>query len=230
MTLIANPEERAALFIEIMDATVAREERLTGIPCSEFRVPAKSKTKARPNGEDVDWWKTEGLKQIDSYLLWMQSHDWEIALLPNGKHAIEWEAEVTFGGIPVRLVIDAVYAMPNGDLIVVDYKTGSKPPIGFEQLGLYASALEKAYGIRPKYGAFYSTRKGELEDVVSLDPWDIDYFNYMFRAMAAQQETGTYIPNVGFGCAGCGVKAQCVAWGSELSQSFPLYQPEEGKE
>lgn len=225
--LLFDPKERAALFIEIVDATVAREERLTGIPCSEFRVPSRSKTKARPNGEDVDWWKEEGLKQIDGYIKWMGSHDWKIATLPNGKPAIEWEAEVWFGGVAVKLVIDAVYEMPNGDLIVVDYKTGAKPPIGFEQLGLYASAIEKAYGIRPRFGAFYSTRKGELEDVVELDPWDIDYFNYLFRAMAAQQETGMYIPNLGFGCAGCGVKSQCVAWGSDLSKSFPLHQLEE---
>ena len=45
------------------------------------------------------------------------------------------EAEVWFGGTPVRLVVDCVYT--NGtDLIVVDYKTGQRVPYGQETVGV----------------------------------------------------------------------------------------------
>ena len=47
-------------------------------------------------------------------------------------------------------------------------------PTGKKQLALYASSIEKAYGVRPKWGAFYMSRKGELSDLVDLEPWGID--------------------------------------------------------
>lgn len=217
-------ENLAAEWSVIFDQFVENEEKKHGIPSSEWRVSKKTKTAKNPDGESLAWWKDNGLKQVETYIEWMKQSDWKIATLPDGKPAIEWEATVFFGGVPVLLFIDCVYESPNGEWIIVDYKSGASSPIGFEQLGLYASAIERAYGKRPKFGAFYSTRKGTLIEMVSLDPWGMDYFDYMFKGMTAQQEQGYYLPNVGMSCNMCGVKSNCIAWGYEPSKNFPFHQ------
>lgn len=215
-------ENLAAEWSAVFDEAVATDEQKSGIPSDAWRISKKTKTKANPDGENLAWWKDNGLKQVEAYIEWMKRSGWKIATLPDGKPAIEWGATVNFGGIPIVLYIDAVYE--SGDeWIIVDYKSGASTPIGFEQLGLYASALERAYGKRPKFGAFYSTRKAAIDELRPLEEWGMDYFDYLFAGMAKQQETGFYLPNVGMACNMCGVKAQCVAWGSDASKNFPFH-------
>lgn len=200
--------------------TVAQVESRTQVPASEWRVAGR-RTKALPDGETLDHWQGEGLRQVEAYINWLSDTGWSIATLPDGKPGIEWDAEVTFGGTPVRLVIDCVYT--NGsDLIVCDYKTGQRVPYGQEQLALYASALERAYGVRPKWGAFYMTRKAELSDLIDLTPWGTDYFDFMFTAMNEQMASGLYPPTVGDHCSYCSFSAYCPATNGPKSSEFPL--------
>lgn len=186
------------------------------------------KTKERPNGETLQEWKAMGLKQVEDYIAWFEKSGWKIATMPNGKPAIEWEAEVQFGGLPVRLVIDAIYEVGD-DWVVVDYKTGARTPYGVLQLAQYASAVEKVYGKRPKWGAFYMTRKAELSPLTDLTPWGIDYFEYGFAAMNQQIELGLFPPNVGDHCSYCGFAEYCVAVNGSKSKGFPLVQPTKEK-
>ena len=207
-------------WLEVFQRAVADVEARSDVPAEQWRVAGR-RTKANPDGETLDFWQSEGLRQVEEYLEWYQNSGWTIATLPDGKPGIEWEAEVWFGGTPVRLVVDCVYT--NGtDLIVVDYKTGQRVPYGQEQLALYASSIEKAYGVRPKWGAFYMSRKGELSDLVDLAPWGIDYFDFMFASMNEQMATGFFPPHVGDHCSYCAFKAYCPAVAGPKSAEFPL--------
>jgi hypothetical protein len=210
---------------EVLQQAVTNTETRTGIASNEWRVGGR-RTKANPDGEDLNFWQSEGLRQAEVYKEWLETSGWQIYVLPDGRPAIEWDAEVSFGGSPVRLVIDCVYT--NGsDLVVVDYKTGSRTPYGVEQLALYACAIERAFDSRPKWGAFYMSRKGQLGDLVDLTPWGTDYFDYMFESMNAQMATGFFAPTVGEHCGWCSFSNHCAAVGGKESSNYPINLKEE---
>ena len=138
--------------------------------------------------------------------------------MPDGRPGIEWAADVHFGGTPVRMVVDAIYKVGE-DLVIVDYKTGSRTPFGAIQAGLYASGIERSYGIRPKWGAFFMTRKGELDELIDLSHLSMEYFDYVFGAMNASVWEGWFPLSVGDSCRMCSFTAQCPAMGGK---DFPL--------
>jgi len=211
--------------VERWAATWAKEvqhvQNSSGVPTEEWRIGGR-RTKALPDGETLDHWQSEGLKQVEAYLTWFANTGWSIATMPDGRPGIEWDAQVIFGGTPVRLVIDCVYS--NGDdLIVVDYKTGSMTPVGVQQLALYASAIERIHGVRPKWGGFYMSRKGELADLVDLTHWSGDFFDYQFAAMNANIATGYYPANIDKHCESlCSVKDYCHATKGPKSSDYQL--------
>jgi hypothetical protein len=218
--MIDNIEETwVNIFAKHIEGTTER----SGVPATQWRSGGR-RTKANPDGESLDFWRGEGLRQIDEYLAWFKKSGWSIATMPDGKPGIEWEAEVPFGGRPVRLIVDAIYQV-GASLVVVDYKTGSRNPYGMIQAGLYASAIERVYGIRPKWGAFYMTRKAELSDLVDLSPWSMEFFDYEFAALNAFIETGFFPPNVGDHCSYCGVADACLAVNGRNASKYPLAIP-----
>lgn len=218
-------EERWA---DVWAKAVAEVEQKTGVLADDWRVGGR-RTKALPDGETLDHWQSEGLAQVEQYLKWFANTGWSIATMPDGRPGIEWDAEVFFGGTPVRFVIDCVYT--NGeDLIVVDYKTGSSTPTGVQQLALYASAVERIHGVRPKWGGFYMSRQGSLADLTDLTHWSCEFFDYQFAAMNAGISTGYYPANIDKHCMSlCSVKDYCHAMQGPLSHKYQLLTREESK-
>lgn len=205
---------------DVFMSTVLKVESGTGIASDNWRVGGR-RTKANPDGENIAYWQGEGLRQVEAYIQWLDRCGWEIATMPDGRPGIEWDGVVQFASTPVQFIIDCVYS--NGeDLIVVDYKTGSRSPSGVIQLGLYASGLERMLGVRPKWGSFYMTRRGELEDLTDLSPWGVDYFDHAFSAMNAQLALGWFPPNVSDHCNICSFRDYCVAINGSKSGSYPL--------
>ena len=200
----------------------SRTLKYTDVPVEEWKV-AGTVTKQRPNKEDLSWWKENGLKHVTDYVDWFASTGWGIAMMPDGMPGIEWEAIVEFGGVDVKLIVDAIYVNGN-DLIVVDYKTGKRDPQGMLQLGLYASAIEKVCGVRPKYGGYYMTRKASLTGLVDLAPWTIEFFNYQASAMKAFQDTGFWPASVGDACNICSFTQYCQAYGGSKAGEVPLME------
>ena len=212
-------------WLEVFNDAVKEVEERSNIPSTEWKTAGR-KTTSRPDGEDLSFWQSDGLKQVEAYQKWYQSSGWKIATMPDGRPGIEWAADVHFGGTPVRMIVDAIYQVGE-DLVIVDYKTGSRTPFGAVQAGLYASGIERAYGIRPKWGSFFMTRKGELDELLDLSPLSMDYFDYVFGAMNYSTMNGWFPPSVGDSCRMCSFTAQCPAFGGT---DFPLQIPNKGKE
>jgi hypothetical protein len=208
---------------QIMSDLVEKTERYSGIAAGDWRAAGR-RSKANPDGEDLAFWKSEGLRQVEEYIAWYRKSGWQIATMPDGKPGIEWEAEVSFGGRPVKLIVDAIY-QAGTSLVVVDYKTGSRTPFGMLQIGLYASAIERVCGVRPKWGAFYMTRKASLSDLVDLSPWSMDFFDYEFAALNTFIDSGFFPANPGEHCSFCGFTEYCVAVNGAKSSEYPLSQP-----
>lgn len=207
----------AEKWLEIFNDSVKETEEKTGIPSTEWKTAGR-KTALRPDGEDLAYWQSDGLKQAEAYQKWLLNSGWKIATMPDGRPGIEWDAEVTFGGMPVRLIVDAIYQVGE-DLVVVDYKTGSRTPFGMIQAGLYASGIERAYGVRPKFGAFFMTRQGTLDDLIDLSHLTVEYFDYVYSAMNHSVLAGYFPPAVGDSCRMCSFIEKCPAMGST---DFPL--------
>ena len=200
-------------WVEVFNDSVLRTEEQTGIPSSEWKTAGR-KTALRPDGEDLAFWQSDGLKQVESYLKWYESSGWQIAEMPDGRPGIEWAADVTFGGTPVRFIVDAIYKVGE-DYVIVDYKTGSRTPFGAIQAGLYAAGIERTMGIRPKWGAFFMTRQGTLGDLINLDHLTMDYFDYVFGAMNHSVMAGIFPPSVGDSCRMCSFVDKCPAMGED---------------
>lgn len=219
---LLTKDGRSIVWDSVFQSQLAALADRTGVRPEHFRTAGR-KTNTNPDGETIDWWRIDGLRQVEEYVKWLETTGWEIAVMPDGKPAIEWMAEVWFGGRPVRLVIDAIYS--NGsDLIAVDYKTGSQPPAGVMQLAFYASAIERVYGSewRPKWGSYYMSRKGQLSGLVDLSHWDMAFFDHAFEAMNAQMDLGYYPPNVDKHCSFCSVADYCTAVNGPKSSEYPL--------
>lgn len=207
-------------WLEVFNDAVKETEEKSGIPSTEWKTAGR-KTTLRPDGEDLSFWQSDGLKQVEAYQKWYESSGWKIATMPDGRPGIEWAADVHFGGTPVRFIVDAIYQVGE-DLVIVDYKTGSRTPFGMIQAGLYASGIEKALGVRPKWGAFFMTRSGTLDDLIDLSHLTIDYFEYVFGAMNYSVLNGWFPPSVGDSCRMCSFQDKCPAMGSK---DFPLQIP-----
>jgi len=117
-------------------------------------------TKANPDGEDESWWLEEGRRMLDSWVQFRTGQlGWSIWTTPDGKPAIEISMTPHMGDVPVQMGIDRVMVTPDGELVIVDLKTGKYTPSSDLQLALYAVGMEKTFGIRPKYGTYWMARQ-----------------------------------------------------------------------
>ena len=212
-------ENLEEMWADVWSQHVSATETKSGINADDWRVGGR-RTKALPDGETLAHWQSEGLSQVEDYLAWFANTGWSIATMPDGRPGIEWDAIVEFGGTPVKLIIDCIYS--NGDdLIIVDYKTGRMSPTGQQQLALYASAVERIHGVRPKWGSFYMTRTAALADLTDLTPWSMEFFDYQFASMNAFLDTGFYPANIDKHCESmCSVKDYCHATNGPLSSGY----------
>jgi hypothetical protein len=208
------------MFAQSFRDELRKEEIKTGYAVEDFKVGGR-KTKARPFGEDVEFWLEEGVRQIQGFIDWYEDSGWSIATLDD-RPAIEWEAEVSFGGRPVRMVVDAVLVDKAGDLVIVDHKTGNKTPSSSLQLALYGAGIRRSLGIDIKYGSYFMTRKSELSGLEDLHLYDEDWFDSWFASINKQIDMNIFVPSIDTHCGWCSVSEYCAAVGGSKSSDYPL--------
>lgn len=204
------------------DEALKEQHQYTQVPESEWRSAGRA-TKAKPRGEDVDFWRLEGLQHALAYEAWLHRTGWEIAEF-NGNPLVEFNVSGRFGDIEVKGYIDAVFDTPSG-LIIVDYKTGSRSPAGPHQLALYSVMLADLGLPAPEWGAFYKTRTAELGPVESLMQWDRTWWEKQFNLLATAKENSIFLPAISDHCRGCGVRNFCFAFGGSQSAKYDPDNP-----
>lgn len=204
------------------DEEMQRELQFTSIPPEQWRVGGRV-SKDKPNKEDLTWWFAEGERQCVAYQTWLRSSEWTIAMI-NDTPACEIEVNGDFGGVMVKGYLDAVLQhVDSGDLLMVDYKSGSKVPASPAQLAQYAATLRRTLGIDIAYGAYYMTRKGELTDPIGLARFTPELFDRQFGQFRTALEAGIFLPHPGDACFTCDVKSSCFAVGGTDAW---LYDPD----
>ena len=127
-------------------------------------------------------------------------------------------------GLQLRGIIDRLDRAPDGALRVVDYKSGSSPPEGFEarslfQLRIYALILWRSRGVVPTMLQLVYLGDGQI---VRYEPDEADLLaterkvDALWEAIELARTTGEFLPSKGKQCDWCSFKAHCPAWGGEL--------------
>lgn len=184
---------------------------------SEFRVSG-ARTKARPNGEDIAFWRDELGPEMCARFEAFDWDGWGVATdlppdapdrklnHPGGK-TVGLEYHMLHEGLWLHGYADRLDVDRLGNMRVVDYKTGKR---------LWTSAQRQIYmvlgqmlGLRTVYAAFYDARKGELHQVPCKWTPDvlIDYVRRAEQAWLVPPEQ--WRPNVGQACDWCPVRAYC---------------------
>lgn len=99
-----------------------------------------------PNKKDREWWLVYGPRMVDAYERWVSESGWTII-------GIEVPFEVMIDGEPRIGHVDRVFVTAEGQLIIVDLKTG-KEVLGRLQLGTYRAGYREETGLDADRGAF----------------------------------------------------------------------------
>jgi hypothetical protein len=186
----------------------------------EFRAGGRA-SKAYPNKEDAQWWLDNGPKMVDFWVQFREDSGWKLYELPTGKVSVETELNFEIQGVEVKGFLDRLMVSPEGELVVVDIKTSSKPPATNTQLGIYAILVEKILGVRPTKGAYFLARTGELTPPVSLDMYTENRFGSWLNKFKLAVENDIFIPAPGFMCGTCSVNTACYAVNGKDSHLYP---------
>lgn len=221
-------EDRAADFPWAVETAIAAfrndfQARLDEQPDANWRAGGR-KTAALPNGEDRNWWLSNGVLQVQKYAEWRRAtkHQFKIWRSEAGVLGVEVAVDPEFtGGVVVKGYIDRVF-QSGDELIIVDLKSGKNEPASFLQLGLYKVALEKEYGVKARFGAYYMTRKGELGNLVDLGRFTESMLARQFRDFKKGVEAEIFVPHVSMMCSSCDVRSACYAMNpaSEVTPDF----------
>lgn len=166
-------------------------------------------TKANPDKENNVWWSTNGSDMVDRWIEWRNGdHPWVLWEPTPGIPAIELVVNPIWNNIPVKMIIDRVMINPDGELVVVDIKTGSRTPMSDLQLGFYAVGIEALFGIRPQYGAYWMAREGGIKELVNLDKYTTEDIIDMITKFDLARKAEIFLPNMSH-CVMCSVKDKC---------------------
>lgn len=181
---------------------------------STWRAAGKA-TKAKPEKENVAFWREYGRELVGKYLLWRVStaDTWEIASV-NGAPGIEVEVTSPLGGVPMKGYVDRVLrSLVDGRLLVMDLKSGSRVPSSPMQLATYSIQLEEKMGEPVLWGGFYMARSGVMTEPINLAPFTAQLLGKVYSDLDRSIEAGIFMPVVDDHCKGCAVRRFCVYQG-----------------
>jgi putative RecB family exonuclease len=205
-------------------ATVFRQRWVENYKLADNGMPFRAggkKTTAYPNKEDATWWLDNGPKMLDFWVQFRETSGYEIYQLPDGSLSVETELNTEIGGVGMKGFLDRLMVSPAGELVVVDIKTSSKPPVTYTQLGTYAILVEKIMGIRPSKGAYWMARTGEMTEPVELDHYTENRLATHVKGFKIAVDNNIFIPQPGFMCGTCSVNHACYAVNGKNSHLYP---------
>lgn len=212
------------LFTDAFLAEVEDRKGNTTYPPEEWTAGGRA-SKAWPQKEDASFWLTTGPKILEKWADWWEDRKqegWTIWTAPGGIPAIELEVKARIGSTLWRCFIDTVLVDPDGDLVIVDWKTGAMEPVAPIQLGTNALAMEKTLGVRPKYGSYFmAKRQYDLSHLYDLSVYTEDMVAPWATRAAEIEKQGLFIPHPSSLCNACGVRSFCKVMGGERAHEVP---------
>jgi putative RecB family exonuclease len=144
---------------------------------------------------------------------------------PTAVHAIGIELRLSadVGTLGLRGVIDRLDRRDDGELVVVDYKTGRAPTINWEQKSLagvhfYSFLCEQVLGRRPAVIRLMYLSSGETIEATPSEQsvrFITTRTTAVWQAVERACQTGDFRPRPGAMCGSCSFQAWCPAFGGD---------------
>lgn len=195
-------------FLEAWDKVFAETVSRSDVSESSWKAAGRA-TKANPDKENKDWWLKNGSSMFDSWVKWRTGgNGWTIWEPVPGVPAIELSLNPIWNDTQVQMHIDRVMVNPDGELVVLDIKTGSRTPTSDLQLAFYAAGIEEMYGVRPSYGAYWMARDGATSELINLDGYTKEKIISIVKMFDDARRVGAFVPNFSH-CKMCNVINSC---------------------
>lgn len=207
---------------EVLEAELAHERSGEYQP-HEFYTSGR-KSKDFPDKEGPDWWAHHGPRFVESWVNWRNASGLDIWTAPDGQPAIELEvvAERPQPYGSVLSVIDRVMVDDEGNLYIIDLKSGSMTPAWPRQIALNNLGLFETYGVHARYGGFWSARKGGVDPMHDLRLYDDEWLWEQVRMARDIRDRQNFLAQPTNLCmSSCSVRDFCKAVGGPLSVSVP---------
>lgn len=182
------------IWIKAWDAE-SKDRGYDQIAKEDFRQSSRT-TKANPDGENYDWWYSNGISFVKSWIQWRKNSGWKIWTTPDSKPGIELMMEPVFDDTKVKMVVDRVMVTPEGELVIIDLKTGRNTPSSDLQLAFYAAGMEQSFGTRPRWGAYWMARQGGTSSMLDLDEVPSSTIESLIREFNRARRANLFVPNM----------------------------------
>jgi hypothetical protein len=151
--------------------------------------------------EDMSWWYGEGLWMLDRWIEF-RSNGWGIY-----KDYIEKQYEVPLVDTVVKMAIDRVMTDYDGNIVLLDIKTGASSQRHPLQLATYAWALRKMDGLEVDKAGFWDARTGHVT-TWNLEHLATEQIETIYSEFDRSRKAEIYLPNLN-NCGRCGVLSYC---------------------
>lgn len=181
----------------------------------------------RSNSEPIEVWNTIGPQFVQSYIDWRQRSPYEIWTTPDGVPAIELDVSGYLPGCPVEIkaYLDRVFVDPVfKKLIVLDLKSGKRPPTSGDQFGTYGALLKVKYGVTADLGLPFMNRKATVGKPFELAEYTPEFVGEIFGEAWARIQAGEFEADTS-DCYICDVSSSCYAKGGPLSATYDPSNP-----
>lgn len=182
----------------------------------------------RSQSEPIEVWRRQGLHFVQAYIDWRERSPWTIWTTPDGEPAIELDVSGKLPNCPVEIkgYVDRVFWDPVfKKLVVLDLKSGKRPPKNSAQFETYAALIDQKYGTPVQLGVPFLNRRGTVGKVYDLSEVEPEPIGAIYgRAWDWVQEyaqKGDWPANTN-DCFICDVQASCAAVNGPLA---PRYDP-----
>lgn len=184
----------------------------------------------RSPSEPIEVWNRNGPAFVQAYIDWRKRSPYEIWTTPDNLPAVELDVSGTLPGcpVPIKGYVDRIFHDPVLDrLIIVDLKTGKRPPKGPEQFAVYGALVKAKYGVQADLGTPFMNRRATLGRVYELAEYTPESVGAAFGAVWDQIQAGEF-PATGFpgNCFVCDVGASCYANNGPLARLYDPAHPE----
>jgi putative RecB family exonuclease len=181
----------------------------------------------RAPSEPIEVWNMNGPAFVQAWIDWRERSPYELWTTPDGQPAIELDVSGRLPGCPVEIkgYVDRIFRDPVFDkLIIVDLKTGKRPPKGPEQFAVYGALVKAKYGVQADLGVPFMNRKATLGKPYELAEFTPEAVGKVFGETWDKIQAGEFPAN-GFpgACFVCDLGASCFVNNGPLAH---LHDPD----
>jgi hypothetical protein len=148
----------------------------------------------------MSWWYGEGLWMLDRWVTF-RNNGWNIY-----EDYIEKQYEIPLVDTVVKMAIDRVMTDFDGNIVLLDIKTGASSQRHPLQLATYAWALRKN-GVEVDKAGFWDARTGQVS-TWNLEHLATEEVEEIYSEFDRARKAEIYLPNLS-NCGRCGVLSYC---------------------